>query len=189
LLDRCYGVDTAGRIHLDVHDEHRQYYIASRWFTLRKALPRHEVTRDDVFADLGCGKGRMVLEAASRYPFRRVVGVELAEEIYAVARANVDRAQRRSRKLRGRIELSNADVLDFPIADDVTVVSLFNPFRGTVFDTAMRRLVESVDRAPRDVTVIYANPFEHDLLNDIGRFRLTRVIEGRLPTNVYRLAA
>ena len=47
-----------------------------------------EIRPDDVFIDLGSGMGRMVLEAA-RYPFKRVIGVELVEQLHDLARANL----------------------------------------------------------------------------------------------------
>ena len=35
------------------------------------------ITREDVFADIGSGQGRMVYMAARSYPFGRVIGVEI----------------------------------------------------------------------------------------------------------------
>ena len=57
--------------------------------------------RHDVFLDLGAGKGRMLL-AASRYPFRRVIGVELSDRLAAIARSNVAAFRLRARSGRGR---------------------------------------------------------------------------------------
>jgi tRNA G46 methylase TrmB len=37
-----------------------------------------EITREDVFIDIGCGMGPVLVEAAARYGFRRVIGVKLA---------------------------------------------------------------------------------------------------------------
>src|ERR1700754_2580229 len=42
------------------------------------------------FVDLGSGKGRALL-LASRFPFRRIVGVEIAPELSRVAAANIER--------------------------------------------------------------------------------------------------
>ena len=93
LFDRRYGVETSEFAHLDrfglAHHE-RVYYSPANWGTLRRALPAHEVCADDVFVDLGSGKARMVLEAAARFPFRKVIGVELTAELTEVARANLD---------------------------------------------------------------------------------------------------
>lgn len=59
----------------------RSYYQPSRWSTLPRVLPRREVSDQDVFIDYGAGMGRVVCQAAVGYPFKRVIGVELASEL------------------------------------------------------------------------------------------------------------
>jgi SAM-dependent methyltransferase len=173
LIDTPRGIDTERMVpllELGLDREDRIDYQASDWVVLRKALRRIRVRPDDVFLDLGSGKGRVVLEAA-RYPFKRVVGVELSPELGAIARANLDESRPR---LRCRsVELVESDISDFPIPDDVTVVYAFNPFLGEPFEAGMRALIESYDRAPRRMRLIYVNPREHERLVDSGRFRLT----------------
>ena len=118
----------------------------------------------------------MVLLAA-RYPFARVIGVEISEELTAVARRNL--AQGRHRRRCREVELVTADALDYRIPDDVTVVYLYNAFRGGTFDAVIANLIASVNRRPRTVRLIYLNPQEHDRLMDTGRVRLVRTA-GRL---------
>jgi 16S rRNA G966 N2-methylase RsmD len=171
LFERRYGVRTAGRIGLDelgVADEDRVYYIPANWWTLRRTLPRREMTADDVFIDLGSGMGRMVLEA-TRYPFKRVIGVELSRDLHDIARTNLERGRQRRRC--GDVQLVHSDVLEYDVPDDVTVVFMNNPFRGPVFVTVVERLVASVDRNPRQVTLIYYNPVEEAALLATGRIR------------------
>ena len=169
----------------DVHDAERIYYIASPWRQLRRALPPKEVTDQDVFVDIGCGKGRVVLEAAVGYPFRRCLGVELVPEIYQQAVANIHSAEARHRRIRGRVELVNSDIRDFVVPDDVTVVYAFNPFRGSIWEAAMNALVESYDRVPRRIRLVYAKPLEHDVLSRMGRFQIERELG---VTTIYRVA-
>ncbi|MFC3983158.1 class I SAM-dependent methyltransferase [Streptosporangium jomthongense] len=177
LFERRYGVRTSDVVSLEkfglAHEE-RVYYSAANWQTLRRTLPRDAVGPDDVFVDLGSGMGRMVLEAAWRYPFRKVIGVELSAELSEIARQNV--AGTRLRLRCADVELVNSDVLDYEIPRDVTVVFLNNPFRGETFATVMRRLIASVDDNPREVTVIYFNPTEDEFLMSTGRFRHLRTV-------------
>lgn len=196
LYDRRYGVSTAdfadlAEFGLD-HPE-RVYYSPAHWGTLRRALPPGEVGEDDVFLDLGSGKGRMALEAASRYPFRRVIGVELSAELTEVARANL--ASTRLRLRAGSVEFVHGDALEYVIPADVSVVFLNNPFRGRTFAAAMDRLIASADRHPRRIRVVYFNPVEEASLLGTGRFRLLRTAgRGRGggvfgTTRVYELTA
>ena len=53
------------------------------------------------FVDIGSGKGRVVMLAIG-YPFRRVIGVELAPELHAIAQENLSRF-RGPRRLRAAL--------------------------------------------------------------------------------------
>jgi tRNA1(Val) A37 N6-methylase TrmN6 len=52
------------------------------------------ITNRDVFVDFGSGKWRAIFWAA-RYPFRRVIGVELSAQLNALARRNINRNRHR----------------------------------------------------------------------------------------------
>ncbi|MBA3261853.1 MAG: class I SAM-dependent methyltransferase [Thermoleophilaceae bacterium] len=174
LFERALGIDTAGIVELaqlDAEGFEREGYEGSGWLDLRRMLRPGEVKPDDVFLDLGSGKGR-VLMLAARYPFARVIGVELSERLNAIARRNLEAGRRRRRCK--QVELITSDVLDYEIPDDATVVYMYNPFRGATFQVVIAKLIASVDRRPRTVRLIYLNPKEHDRLKATGRFRLER---------------
>jgi SAM-dependent methyltransferase len=181
LVDRLYGIRTVGEVELaelglDATDRSR--YKASEWTTLRRILPRREVDPADVFVDFGSGLGRVVFQAA-RYRFHRVIGVELSEELNRVARQNVERNRHRLRC--ADVELVTADAVEYEIPDDVTVAYFANPFTGWVFTSVVGHLLDSVDRAPRRLRLIYRNPVEHDALLATGRFRVVRRLRGWRP--------
>jgi SAM-dependent methyltransferase len=178
LVDRHLGIDTADEVRLErlgLAAPERVGYQPSGWLTLRRILRADEVSPADVFLDLGSGKGRVVLLAA-RYPFGRVTGVELSERLTSIARSNV--AAYRPRLRCRNIELVSADVTTYPIPDDVSVVYMNNAFRGSIFDAAIRNLIDSVDRHPRTVRLIYSNARDHDRLMRTGRFELARASSG-----------
>jgi len=171
-VDHRLGLDTSGQIgvsELGFDSEQHGHYDPSRWSLLRGALPRREVSEDDVFVDLGSGKGRVVVEAASRYPLRRVIGVELSPELIDIAAENLRRLRR---PLRCRnIEFVHADASAWVPPDDLTIAYMFNPFRGDVFSAAVSNLIDLVDRRGRPLRLIYTNPIEHDRLVQTGRVR------------------
>ena len=174
LFERAVGIDTTGIIEQEeiyVEEPEREGYQGSGWIDLRRMLRPGEVKPDDVFLDLGSGKGKVVLLAA-RYPFARVIGVEISEQLNEIARRNLEAA--RGRRRCEHVELVTADVLKYEIPADVNVVYLYNPFRGSLFDAVVAKLIDSVDRHPRKVRVIYLNPKEHNRLMATGRFRLQR---------------
>ena len=158
-------------------------HIPSFSRTLERILPLDEVAPDDVFLDLGSGMGRAVLAAAATYPFRRVIGVELSQQLHQVALENVERNRAR---LRSPVELVNADVLDYRVPDDVTIVYLYNPFLGEVFQHMVEQLEASVDRNPRDLRIIYLAPREEQRLlasSRVSVVRSARALSGDRSTN------
>jgi SAM-dependent methyltransferase len=181
-IERRFGrIETASPVELEelgLASPERSSYAASGWYTLRRILGTTEVTETDVFVDYGCGKGRVLLQAA-RYPFARVLGVEVSEELAEVARLNVSR---RADQVRCKhVEVITADAMVWDVPDDVTVVFLYNPFRRTIFSAVLERILASVDRAPRRLRVIYRTPLEHDAVLATGRFRLMRTRRGPIP--------
>lgn len=182
LFERRYGVQTEGRVELEelgLAGAGRQNYQPAGWMCLRRILPSREVTERDVFVDFGSGMGRMVLQAA-RYPFRKVIGVELAEPLHKVACENIDR--HRHRLCCPDIELVHADMLDYEIPEEVTVAFLYNPLRGKSFAALVERLLRSIEHNPRPLRIIYLNPVEEQTLLSTDRIQHVRTVRGWRPT-------
>ncbi len=81
---------------LGLETENRRGYKPTEWTTLRRILRGHEIHEDDVFIDFGSWLGRMVFQAA-RYPFKRVIGVELSGKLNDLATENFSRNRHRFR--------------------------------------------------------------------------------------------
>jgi cyclopropane fatty-acyl-phospholipid synthase-like methyltransferase len=171
------GVSTSKtEVELDHFHPDRVAYEASGWLDLRRALGKRKIQPTDVFIDFGSGKGRMVYQAA-KYPFARVIGVEISANLNELARRNIDRSLD---KLACRnIELVTIDAADFEIPDDVTIAYLYHPFGGETFKAVMRHIVESLDRNPRRLTLIYQMPWREDHILATGRFELLRTLKRR----------
>jgi SAM-dependent methyltransferase len=170
-------------------DSSRVGHEPSPWFILPRILRRHEVGPEDVFLDMGAGMGRVLLEAARLYPFKRAIGVELSEDFARVAGEVIERNRHRLRCK--QVEIVCADAREYRFPDDVTVVYLYNPFLGDVFAAAVQGILASVDRRPRRLRLIYFNPEEHDQLMATGRIRHVRngrrILHPRRRTDALRL--
>jgi hypothetical protein len=141
-------------------------YDGSQWFPVRSALKHLAPGPTDVLVDFGSGKGKVLL-VAGRLPFRRVVGVEIDENLSECAKRNIKRARPRLRA--HHVDCINASVLDWPIPDETSVVFMFNPFIGETFHSVVGRVIESYDRRPRTLHIVYSYPWEHDWLLSTGR--------------------
>jgi SAM-dependent methyltransferase len=178
---RLGGVEIAGWGFLEdrgVDPSERAAYGWSPWLPIHLALKRLRPGPGDVIADLGCGKGQAVLVAA-RMPFGRVVGVEITDEWSAVAAANVERA--RPRLTAPDVGIVRADVLEWDVPDDLSVVYMYCPFIGTVFEAAVERIVASYDRRPRPLRLVYNYPWEHNRLLASGRVSVVDVQPAQWP--------
>jgi len=180
-LERRHGIATSEFLYLEdlgLPADSRVWHDPSNFLALRKALTRLDVAPDDVFADIGSGLGRAVVVAAS-LPFRRVIGVEVSEEMTARARENLarNRGQVRARA----VELVTADALTWTLPDDLSVAYLYCPFTGDVFDAVIRRLITSVDEHPRPLRVVYNYPVEHARLLATGRVSVIDVASSQWP--------
>jgi len=177
LYERRYGVQTSDSVHLQIHDEDNILYTPMNWRQLKWALPVDSVSRDDVFLDVGSGKGRAVLMAAVDYPFGRVVGVEVSRELHETAERNMASAAGRIKA--AQVELVRSDVREYQIPDDVTVVYLNNPVRGAIFAGLLTAISASQRRRPRPMRLIYYNPTEQPALEATGEWRAVRTVAGR----------
>jgi SAM-dependent methyltransferase len=147
-------------------------YAACQWLSVRSALTKLSPSDQDVFVDIGAGKGKAMLIAA-RLGYKRVLGVECDAGLATQARQNVDLARPRLKTL--DLEVLNADALTWSIPDDVSLVFLNCPFIGETFRQVATRIIDSYDQARRPLHLVYSKPWEHDWLLSTGRVTVVGV--------------
>lgn len=108
------------------------------------------------FIDFGCGKGR-ALALASEYPFRRIVGVEFALELYEICKRNM-KTMRAPAQRCDQIEVLNADALEYTLPDEPLVAYLYNPFGPPVMNLLVVRFEASWRAHRRKIIVLYETP-------------------------------
>jgi predicted RNA methylase len=97
-------------------------YEPIRYPRAGRILDRLRLTSDDIFVDMGCGKGRVVFVAAIRN-IKKAVGIELDEKLFGAARDNL-----RTIKLpHSPVEFINADAATFDITEG-TIFYFYHPF-------------------------------------------------------------
>jgi SAM-dependent methyltransferase len=171
-LDR--GLETSGYTTEPEHQHpDRTRYVPSPWHVLPRALRYIGVSDDDVFIDFGCGKGRVVHQAAKR-PFRRVIGVEISPGLAEIARAGLAAGSRHHRCR--DVEIVVSDATEYRVPDDLTIAYLYRPFQGETFDAVLGAIVDSMDRYPRRVRLIYVYPLKsgRSQILATGRFRVLK---------------
>ena len=158
-FDARHGTDTLTDMRLQglsidgPNRQHGSRYHPTPPRALRHVLARLAIdTAQYSFVDIGSGKGRTLL-VASGLGFRRVVGVEFAEELHRVAQTNVQAWQ--ARHPGSRIESVKADATQYALPDGPLVLYFFKPFDAVVLRQVLANVRQSVEAQPRRVIVVF----------------------------------
>lgn len=158
--DRRLGIDTAvARFNAPGHDE-RSPYEPVHYEALKIIDERVPVTDNEVFYDLGCGKGRILCHFASK-PIRRAVGVEYDPELAAAAQANVARLV--GRRAETSVVVGDAGAQDY---SDATLIFMFNPFGAET----MTRVLSGVS-GQSGLRIVYAGPVQEAVFSEFPALR------------------
>jgi precorrin-6B methylase 2 len=159
--ERLLGIDTYGPIPVNADtgvggDAER--YSPTNYFILRRIFDHLRLCGDDVFVDLGCGKGLVVLYAARR-GCRKAIGIELSPELAETARENARCADAAT-----PVEIVEGDAATCDLSEG-TVFYMFNPFGAATMQLMLRNLELSLLSNPRTIRIVYmCTP--HDSLID-----------------------
>jgi SAM-dependent methyltransferase len=183
-FDAQYGTDTgdymlprelAGG---SEHDSLNYGYSAIAPSVFREALARWRHTLPGgtrrisayTFVDIGCGKGRALL-LATEAPFRRVIGVEMNEDLSRAARRNIAKWASIARS-RAKVRVMHVDAMQFRWPRGPLVVYLYNPFACELVERLATKLASAAAPASRLVDLLYVNPTCADVLSRQGKFSL-----------------
>ena len=191
-FDRRYGIDTnrvmaVSEIGVETEEaQHATRYRATSVGFLRYLFKRNPVACENfVFVDLGSGKGRVLIEAAS-FPFKRIIGVEFSRRLHLVAEESVSRYEARN-KSKSCIELQCNSATEFAPPTENTIFYLYNPFDADILSKAIQNLKISLRQVHRKILIVYLNPRWCSLIEATGIFELVEA--GRYGPDDYRVYA
>jgi SAM-dependent methyltransferase len=146
-------------------------YQPSPYGRLEKMVRFLNLSPDDIFTDLGCGKGRVVFFMGLQ-KLKKVIGLEIDTNLYAVARNNL----RNLRINRSPIEIFNIDAVNFNFRE-VTIFFMFNPFGSDTLEIVLNNIKNSLISEPRFIRIIYYGSRYSFLLDKQGWLARTGEIE------------
>jgi SAM-dependent methyltransferase len=111
---------------------------------------------DFVFVDYGSGKGRTLLVAAE-FPFKKIIGVEISQELHAIANMNLDKFRGKDRKC-ADIELFCGDARGFALPDSDLVLYMYHPFGQDILREVLQHIVASTRENPSRILIPYLFP-------------------------------
>jgi hypothetical protein len=172
-FDRKFNVDTKGRFNVADYDDidSKNWVYGTGYGPVNETdfiealqernLPWQEFT----FIDFGSGKGRAVLLAAT-FPFKKVIGVEFAPELHAVAQDNLRNFQMEDRQSKD-VEFICMDVADYQLPESQLVLFLNHPFEGPMMKDFVEKVKRSYAQHPRRMVVLYFEPKHPRFWDDV----------------------
>ncbi len=190
-FDHSVGIDTHAKVEfteLDVADHADLVaYQPSPPDTVLELIDRAAIDHARfTFIDLGAGKGRPCFVAARR-PFRKIVGVELSEQLCAAARTNLAALRDRERRC-ADVSFTCGDATTYELPAGPTVVYMYNPFGGDPMARLVAHLERSLTATPRELWVLYYNCACRQLFDNSAAFTRVDAGEGGDPWAIYRSA-
>lgn len=150
--------------------EHANSYAPSEPAVLDAVFRNLQLNFPDYcFVDFGCGKGRVLAEAA-RYPFKSVIGLDFAKELCDASRANLERVRASIRCT--DVQVIHLDATEFDLPPDPCILYIYNSFRGPVLTAVLDRIQQSVAQFPRHVRIAYVNPMLAELFSQVPGIRI-----------------
>jgi hypothetical protein len=136
-----YGIHTDALMdlsELNIANEERKPYSPTDYSDFQTIIRALAIDpKDHVFLDYGAGMGRVMVLAAC-YPFRRVLGVEIASDLTKIAKNNINRNHHRLRCQ--DIQITTCDAALYEIPPEVTLFYFNNPFYGETLRTVFRKI-------------------------------------------------
>jgi SAM-dependent methyltransferase len=146
-------------------------YVTLPYRAIFHILDRLALGADDMFVEIGCGKGRVLL-AATRYPVAEIVGLELSTELADMARSNLGKQMLGSL----RVEVSNIAAQEFDFSRG-NIFYLYNPFGPDSFRAVLSRLEHGLREHPRPVRIAYVRPCHEDVFGEFDWLERTGSFE------------
>ena len=172
-FDLRYGIDSSQNVSLDKLNfqitnktEGVEYGTIAPYF-IQKILELVKFDTSDIFVDLGCGKGRVLL-IASKFNIKKVIGIEFSPELYLIAQNNIGNCSSNNHFNTEKINIIQKDVLEYVFNHHETVFYLYNPFSNKILNMICDQIKGSLIINIRRIIIIYVNPRFLEILIEKG---------------------
>jgi hypothetical protein len=119
------------------------------------------------FVDLGSGKGRALL-LATEFPFQKIVGIEFAPALHAVALRNIQSYSSPTQRCKS-VQSICMDFTEFRLPAEPCLVYLFDPCREKTLEKTLHNVHMSWREHPRRIVLVYVSPV-HERVFDSAAF-------------------
>jgi SAM-dependent methyltransferase len=169
--EKKYGIQTTGADELGSLEDkgidirHATIYMPVSYDVIEDIFTKYDPSRSKHFIDIGCGKGRAMCVAAN-LGAGKVTGIDFSKDFCEQSKLNLFATQQRFPQLQYKVW--NNDAFYFEIPEDADCIFMFNPFDEVIMSGVIENIDISLEKNPRKITVIYANPQHKDLFLKAG---------------------
>ncbi len=136
---------------------HYHRYEPTPYKALDQLFSRCELTAEDGFVDMGCGKGRAAFYVHYRFQ-ASVTGVEMNPAYFEEALQNKITYLKKAKRKKGIIDFQRLLAQEYKIKPTDTVFYFFNPFSVQIFMKVVQQILLSVEEFPRQATIVLYYP-------------------------------
>lgn len=152
IMDKELKIQTAGRDDYK-EDEHHHPYEPTPYTVLERLAESEYITKDNIFVDYGCGKGRVDFYLSSEIGCQ-TIGVDFDGRMIKKALENGNSFVGKRKPKFLHISAENYEIAD---ADSFY---FFNPFPIEILHSVLGRILESYYENPRTMTLFFYYPDE-----------------------------
>ncbi|MCD7797572.1 MAG: class I SAM-dependent methyltransferase [Clostridiales bacterium] len=109
---------------------------STRYWILKDIFKGSDFSSDDVFIDVGCGKGRVLAYMIRSHFPGKIIGIELNDDVANIAKI--------WSKIYNQIEIISGDAMEYNYKD-ITVMFLGRPFLPDMFHNFISKLESEMD--------------------------------------------
>jgi tRNA A58 N-methylase Trm61 len=102
--------------------------------------------------DYGSGKGKLLF-LASRYPFKKIIGVEFDHRLHQQAVKNL--ATYKGARRCEDIELLHMDALKYDHPNGPSLLVFYSPFHTELLERVLERIRQGVEKDPRETIICF----------------------------------
>lgn len=171
-FDKYFDVDTTDFVELDALNittedkQHAHHYEPMPIRTFRRMLASLPCPLDNfVFVDIGSGKGRLLL-AATEFGFKRIIGVEISEELCNIAKTNIKSFENKTGKVYN-IEVVYTNAKSYSIPNDNCVLFFFNPFDRHLTELVAQNIKAQICATRKKIFLLFYNPHSADIFDNM----------------------
>ncbi|MBX2887189.1 MAG: methyltransferase domain-containing protein [Ferruginibacter sp.] len=169
---RKYGISTAGFDRLSslskkgIDLSHSSFYMPASYDLLALIFEYLAPKNIQHLIDLGCGKGRSLCVAA-HYKIPKLTGVDISENLLRNAKRNLTHTCKLIQPP-PVFHLILNDAFYYPIANSCDAIILYNPFDEVILSGVLNNIIESLNKHPRTLYIIYVSPVHYQLIESSG---------------------